>query len=50
LAPPACWRPLRRSRTTTAAIAGVTLTQHHDMGRLWPAPRSSASVVRNPPG
>src|SRR5664279_4794409 len=30
---PACWRPLRRSRTTTAAIAGVTLTQHHGMGR-----------------
>ena len=50
LAPPACWRPLQRSRTTTAAIAGVTLTQHHGMGRLLPAPRSSASVVRNPPG
>jgi predicted transcriptional regulator len=47
---PACWRLLRRSRTTTAAIAGVTLTPHDGMGRLLPAPRSSASVVRNPPG
>src|SRR5664280_3323993 len=37
---PACWRLLRRSRTRTAAIAGVTLTPHDGMRRLLPAPVS----------